>query len=96
MEETVSVFDWNFIYGIALGAFIIGICWYLWATKKSGRLVVKGIKRPPKAKAHKKGELPDSDWPNASWDDVELKADAQINPKHLATVTPSNHESHLG
>lgn len=83
MEETVTVFDWNFIYGIGLGLLIGAFAVYFWL--KKGKM--PSIKATPKAKQvkkHKKDELPDSDWPDASWED-------DIKP-----VTPSNHESALG
>lgn len=88
MEETITVFDWNFIYGIGLGL-VVGVVvtfGYFWFKIRRGNDEGRGIRgktyHPKKqVKSHKKGELPDSDWPDASWDEP---------------VTPSNHESATG
>jgi len=88
MEETVTVFDWNLVWAIPLGIIIgAGIMWF-WL--KRGKMPsIKSKKEPKQPKKHKKDDIPDSDWPNASWED-------EVDPKKLATVTPSNHESQLG
>jgi hypothetical protein len=91
MEETVVVFDWNLVWAIPLGIVIgAGIMWFWLKRGKQTAPKVSFLGKAPKqGKKHKKDEIPDSDWPEASWND-------EVDPKKLATVTPSNPESHLG
>jgi hypothetical protein len=106
MEETVTVFDWNLVWAIPLGIIIgAGIMWF-WLKRGNGSEIVKSNKKhlkelytnkPLKSKKHKEGEIPDSDWAGATFADTgaELPQE-ELKPKHLAPVTPSNHESQLG
>ena len=98
MEETVTVFDWNLVWAIPLGIIIgAGIMWF-WL--KRGKMpTIKSKKEPKQPKKHKKDEIPDSDWPNASWDEVGLESDSPkvtSDSEMKSRLASSNHESHLG
>jgi hypothetical protein len=106
MEETVTVFDWNLVWAIPLGIIIgAGIMWFWLKRKNKPDILANGIltkihKAPKQPKKHKKDEIPDSDWPNASFADTgadlpKFTSDSEMKSR-LATVTPSNHENHLG
>ena len=97
MEETVTVFDWNLVWAIPLGIIIgAGIMWF-WL--KRGKMPTIKSKKEPKQK-HKKDEIPDSDWAGATFKDTgadlpKVTSDSEMKSR-LATITPSNHENHLG
>ena len=103
MEETVTVFDWNLVWAIPLGIIIgAGIMWFWLKRGKQTAPKVSWLskKEPKQSKKHKKDEIPDSDWPNASFADIgadlpKFTSDSEMKSR-LATVTPSNHENHLG
>ena len=103
MEETVTVFDWNLVWAIPLGIIIgAGIMWFWLKRGKQTAPKVAFLGKAPKREKqkHKKDEIPDSDWPNASFADTgadlpKFTSDSEMKSR-LATITPSNHENHLG